>query len=100
MELLSSINLEQTEFQGEWYFRNEAFEVETTIGGRTALLYFYVEVAAYFITEDTGSFRESEVIHVEYQDGYFDDDGDIVVITNDRARALENKLKNLIKSEL
>ncbi len=100
MKLLSSINLEETDFPGEGYFRDEAFEVEEVIGGRTALLYFDVEVAAYVQSEDTGSFIDSEVIHVGYQDGYFKDDGDIVVITNDRSRALENKLKNLIKSEI
>lgn len=100
MKLLSRINLEQTEFPGEWCFSVENFEVETTIGGRTALLYFDVEVAAYVRSEDTGSSIESEVIHVEYQDGYFKDDGDFVVVTNNRARALENKLEKLIKEEL
>lgn len=100
MELLSSINLEETDFPGEEYFRDEDFEVEEVIGGRTALLYFDVEVAAYFITEDTGSFRDNEIIHVEYQDGYFTDDSDPVVVANDRSRALENKLEKLIKNEL
>ena len=100
MKLLSSINLEETDFPGEEYFRNEAFEVEEVIGDRTALLYFDVEVAAYIHSEDTGSFIESEVIHVGYQDGYFKDDGDFVVVTNDRVRAFENKLEKLIKEEL
>src|SRR5690554_6338001 len=100
MKLLSSINLEETDFPGEGYFRNEAFEVEEVIGDRTALLYFDVEVAAYVQSEETGSFRESEVIHVGFQDGYFKDDGDFVVVTNNRARALENKLEKLIKEEL
>jgi len=100
MKLLSSINLEETEFLGEEYFRDEEFEVEEVIGGRTALLYFEVEVVAYFRDEETGSFRDSEVIYVEYQDGYFKDYGDPVVVTNDRMRALENKLEELIKKEL
>ena len=100
MELLSSINLEETDFPGEEYFRDENFEVEEVIGGRTALLYFDVEVVACFQSEDTGSFIESETIDVEYQDGYFNDDGDPVVVSNDRVRALENKLEKLIKSEL
>ena len=100
MKLLSSINLEEMEFLGEEYFRDEDFEVETTIGGRTALLYFDVEVVACFQSEDTGSFIESETIDIEYDCGYFKDDGAFVVVTNDRARALENKLEKLIKSEL
>jgi len=100
MKLLSSINLEETDFLGEEYFRDENFEVETVIGDRTALLYFDVEVVAYVQSEITGTFRESEIIHVEYQDGYFKDDGAFVVVTNDRVRAFENKLEKLIKEEL
>ena len=100
MKLLSKVSLEETEFLGEEYFRDENFEVEEVIGGRTALLYFDVEVETHIQQDDTGWFIKSEIIHVEFQDGYFTDDGDLVVITNDRARALENKLKKLIKSEL
>lgn len=105
MELLSSINLEETDFPGEGYFRDEAFEVETTIVGRTALLYFYVEVVVdYYDNYIDGRFESRHVrtctVSVEYDCGYFDDDGDVVKLSDKKIKELEKEVKQLIKSEL
>ena len=105
MKLLSKVNLEETDFPGEGYFRDEAFEVETTIVGRTALLYFYVEVVVdYYDNYIDGRLESSHVrtctVSVEYDCGYFDDDGDLVPLSDKEIKELEKKVEKLIKLEL
>ena len=105
MKLLSRINLEETDFLGEEYFRDENFEVEATIGGRTALLYFDVEVVVdYYDNYIDGRFESRHVrahtVSVEYDYGYFDDDGDVVTLSDKEINKLEKKVEKLIKLEL
>ena len=105
MKLLSSINLADTDFPGEGYFRDEEFEVEAIIGVRTALLYFDVEVVVdYYDNYIDGMFESRHVrtctVSVEYDSGYFDDDGDVVALTEIGIKVLEKKVKQLIKEEL
>lgn len=105
MKLLSKVNLEDTDFLEEEYFRDEAFEVETTIGDRAAILYFDVEVVVdYYDNYIDGRFESRHVrtctVSVEYDCGYFDDDGDVVVVTDKEKRGLEKKVEKLIKEVL
>ena len=105
MKLLSRINLEETDFLKEEYFRDEAFEVECKINGRKASLYFDVEVVVdYYDNYIDGRFESRHVqtctVSVEYDCGYFDDDGDVVVLTDKEINELEKEVKQLIKSEL
>lgn len=105
MKLLSSINLEETEFPEEEYFRDEEFEVEGKINGRKALLYFDVEVIVDYYDNYIDDMFESRhvrtcTVSVEYDSGYFDDDGDVVVVTNKEIKKLEKEVEQLIKEEL
>ena len=105
MKLLSSINLEDTDFLKEEYFRDEAFEVECKINGRKSSLYFDVEVVVdYYDNYIDGRFESRHVRtctgSVEYDCGYFDDDGDVVVLTERRRKEIEKEVENLIKEVL
>lgn len=105
MKLLSKVNLEETDFLEEEYFRDEAFEVEGKINVRKVSLYFYVEVVVdYYDNYIDGRFESRHVrtctVNVEYDCGYFDDDGDVVVVTDKEKRGLEKKVEKLIKEVL
>jgi len=105
MELLSNINLEETDFPGEGYFWNENFEVEEVVGNRTALLYFDVEVVVdYYDNYIDGRFESRHVrtctVSVEYDSGYFTDDGDVVKLSDKKIKELEKEVKQLIINEL
>lgn len=105
MKLLSKVNLEDTDFPGEGYFRDEDFEVEGKINGRKALLYFDVEVIVdYYDNYIDGMFESRHVrtctVSVEYNSGYFTDDGDVVVVTDKEIKKLEKEVEQLIKEEL
>jgi len=105
MKLLSKVNLEETDFLGEEYFRDENFEVEATIGVRTTLLFFDVEVVVDYCDNYIDGIFESRhvrtcTVSVEYDSGYFDDDGDIVALTEREIKELEKEVKQLIKEEL
>ena len=105
MKLLSKVNLEETDLPEEEYFRDEAFEVECKINGRKSSLYFDVEVVFdYYDNYIDGRFESRHVrtctVSVEYDCGYFDDDGDVVPLSDKEINDFENKLKNLIKSEI
>ncbi len=105
MKLLSKVNLEDTDFLGDAYFRDEAFEVECKINGRKSSLYFDVEVVVdYYDNYIDGRFESRHVreqtISVEYDCGYFDDDGDVVTLSDKEINELEKKVEKLIKLEL
>ena len=105
MKLLSKVNLEDTDFPGEGYFRDEEFEVEEVIGVRTVLLYFDVEVVVdYYENYIDGMFESRHVrtctVSVEYDSGYFTDDGDLVPLSDKEINELEKKVEKLIKLEL
>lgn len=107
MKLLSKVNLEETDFLEEEYFRDEAFEVECKINGRKASLYFDVEVVVdYYDNYIDGRFESRHVrtctVNVEYDCGYFDDDGDVVKLSDKKIKELEKEkeVKQLIINEL
>jgi len=105
MKLLSKVNLEDTDFPGEGYFRDEEFEVEEVIGVRTVLLYFDVEVVVdYYDNYIDGMFESRHVrtctVSVEYNSGYFTDDGDVVVVTERRRKEIEREVAQLIINQL
>ena len=105
MKLLSKVNLEETDLLEEEYFRDEAFEVEELIGGRKALIYFDVEVVVYskcnYIDGLVESVhKEEEMVYVEFDSGYFTDDGDLVPLSDKEINELEKKVEKLIKLEL
>lgn len=105
MKLLSRINLEETDLPKEEYFRDEALEVEGKINGRKALIYFDVEVVVYskcnYIDGLVESVhKEEEMVYVEFDSGYFTDDGDVIVVTDKEINELEKKVEKLIKLEL
>ena len=58
---------------------------------------FFEEIIQTIETEETGSFIKREVIYVEYDSGCFKDDGEMVVLTQERVKELENELHNLLK---
>lgn len=98
MKILSEVYFEDSDFIDENYFLNKEFEVEKKFGDRTAILFFEVEIIQTIETEETGSFIKREVIYVEYDSGCFKDDGEMVVLTQERVKELENELHNLLKS--
>lgn len=105
MKLLSKVNLEDTDFLEEEYFRDEAFEVECKINGRKSSLYFDVKVVVdYYDNYIDGRFESRHVrtctVSVEYDSGYFTDDGDIVQLSDKEINELEKKVEKLIKLEL
>lgn len=105
MKLLSKVNLEETDLPEKEYFRDEAFEVEELIGGRKVSLYFYVEVVVdYYDNYIDGRFESRHVrkctVSVEYDCGYFDDDGDVVKLSDKEIKDLEKKVEKLIKEVL
>lgn len=105
MKLLSKVNLEETDLLKEEYFRDEAFEVEGKINGRKASLYFDVEVVVdYYDNYIDGRFESRHVrtftVSVEYDSGYFNDDGDVMVVTDKRRNEIEKNVKQLIINEL
>lgn len=105
MKLLSKVNLEETDFLEEEYFRDEAFEVEELIGGRKVSLYFDVEVVVYYYDNYIdGRFESRHVsrraVSVEYDCGYFTDDGDLVPLSDKEIKDLEKKVEKLIKEVL
>lgn len=103
MKLITSIELDG---EGTKYFADDSFEVEAeTVGGRTVLLYFDVEVAVdYYDNYIDGRFESSHAwkhtVSVEYDCGYFMDDGDFLVVTERRRREIEKEVEQLIINEL
>lgn len=105
MKLLSKVNIEETDFLEEEYFRDEAFEVEAIINGRKVLLYFDVDVVVYYkrnyidgMVESV--YAEKEMVSVEYDSGYYTDDGDFVPLSDKEIKELERNVKQLIINEL
>lgn len=102
MKLITDIELDG---DGTKYFADDSFEVEAVIEGRTVLMYFDVEVAVdYYDNYIDGRFESSHVCEytgrVEYDFGYFTDDGDVMVVTERRRKEIEREVEQLIINEL